>query len=289
MVKYYFNLISLCFLLSQISCQNSTAREQKTSVNPKKPISNSLFLERDTTIFIDGRKVTIQYPTVNPIGTILCLPGWNFSNTDVCDKSTFCNEAKKNGFVLVFPDMGKSIYASKLYPETRKDWTRYPQLKFITDTLIPELQKTYSLLKPQSNNFLYGISTGARGVAMIALHTGTLFKAGAALSGDYEQTRMFTDNLMIGYYGPFSKYKDRWEDDDPYFKSSEIKIPLYLAHGGSDKVVPTEQTKIFYEQLKKVNKTLGHQLHIDDGAGHNYEFWGKETETVLSFFKERIK
>jgi S-formylglutathione hydrolase FrmB len=202
----------------------------------------------------------------------------------MCEKSTFCTAATNKTFILVRPEMGKSIYASSIYPETRKDWSSYPQLKFITDTLIPELQAKFSLLKPGQNNFLYGISTGARGVAMIALHTGKLFKAGAALSGDYEQTRMPKDNLMKGYYGELDKFKERWQKDDPYLHAAEIKIPLYLAHGGSDKVVPTEQTKIFFKKLKEVSPALKHELHIADSAGHNYDFWGKETDEVLKFF-----
>lgn len=289
MIKYCFNLLTICILLLQISCENGTAKEQKLTVEPPTRVSKTtLEPHHDTTFTVNGRLVSIQNPK-DAAAIILCLPGWNFSRNDMCEKSTFCSIAKNKTFILIQPEMGKSIYASKVYPETRKDWASYPQLKFITDTLIPLLQTKFSLLKPGQNNFLYGISTGARGVAMIALHTDTLFKAGAALSGDYEQTRMLKDNLMNGYYGPFSKYKDRWEEDDPYFKASKIKIPLYLAAGGKDNVVPTEQTKIFYAQLKKVNKKLDHQLHIADSAGHNYEFWGKETEAVLNFFLKNDK
>ena len=277
------------FLLAQMACQDGSATDQSQLFCFVEPPPKPVLIKHDTDISINGRLVSIQYPNVKDSGIVLCLPGWNFKNTDVCNNSSFCNEAKKNGFILVFPDMGKSIYASKLYPETRKDWASYPQLKFITDTLIPILQTKFSLLKPGQNNFIYGISTGARGVAMVALHTDTLFNAGAALSGDYEPTRMLKDNLMNGYYGPFSKFKDRWEDDDPYFQASKIKIPFYLAAGGNDQVVPSEQTKIFYDQLQKVNKNLVNQLHIADTAGHNYGFWGSETMSVLNFFKKTAK
>lgn len=272
-------------ILAGISCADGHAgNEIQTRSTPVKDDGTMIVQPRDTTISVNGRAVDIQYPKGKAAGSILCLPGWNFSRADVCEKSDFCEKAKGAGYVLILPEMGKSIYASQLYKETRDDWRGYPQLKFITDSMIPFLQKNFSLLKQGDNNFLYGISTGARGVAVIALNTDTLFKAGAALSGDYNQTTMYTDNLMIGYNGPFSKFKDRWETDNPYFSASKIKVNLYLAHGGKDKVVPTEQTKIFYDQLVKLNRNRTYKLHIAEDAEHNYAFWGGETGEVLKFF-----
>jgi S-formylglutathione hydrolase FrmB len=239
----------------------------------------------DTTFLINGREVTILYPKNGAVnGTILCLPGWNFSRTDMCEKSNFCSTALDSGFVLVLPEMGRSIYASSIYNETRPDWKKYPQLKFITDTLIPQLNTDFSLLNAGDHNFIFGISTGGRGVGVLAAFTKTIFKAGAALSGDYNPPANATDNLMRGYYGELSKFKARWEKDSPFLFSDSVTIPLYLAHGKNDNVVSCNETIAFFKKLTANNSAPKHRLSLNDTASHNYGYWQTETKTVIEFF-----
>lgn len=243
--------------------------------------------EHDTTILLGKVDVDFLFPPVSARGTILVLPGWNFPRTSVCIKSGFCQEAMNRGFILVLPDMLKSVYSSGLFPETRYDWKRYPTLGWITDTLIPFCRKQFQLFNPGAGNFLYGISTGARGVALIAENTGTLFLAGAALSGDYDQTAMTGDRLMTGYYGSYSQFKMRWEGpDNPALHSDKLKIPLYLAHGKQDPVVTCKQTIDFSNKIIAENPILGHHLALCDTCGHNYVFWNSQTEAVFQFFEK---
>lgn len=240
----------------------------------------------DTTFLINGRTVTILYPNKGMVnGTILCLPGWNFSRTDMCEKSNFCSTALDSGFVLVLPEMEKSIYASGIYNETRTDWKKYPQLKFITDTLIPQLNIDFSLLNEGENNYVFGLSTGGRGVGMLVAFTKNIFKAGAALSGDYNPPANATDNLMRGYYGELINYKERWEKDSPFLLSDSITIPLYLAHGKTDKVVSCSETIAFFKKLTANNNSAPkHILSLNDTASHNYSYWQTETKNVIEFF-----
>ncbi len=241
----------------------------------------------DTTIMVGNVPVDFHFPG-NPSGdAILVLPGWNFSRTDLCNKSDFCNKARKLGYILVLPEMLKSVYASKLFPETRTDWRRYPTLHWITDTLIPFCRKQFRVFNVDGRSFLYGISTGARGIALVAENTGTLFLAGAALSGDYDQTNMPADRLMTGYYGSYTKYKNRWKGpDNPSLHSNRLKIPLYLAHGQKDAVVPCQQTIDFFRKISSENPEKGHILNLCDTCGHNYAFWNSKTEEVITFFKK---
>jgi pimeloyl-ACP methyl ester carboxylesterase len=256
----------------------------------------------DTTILVGSVPVDFKFPyTTTPspdrgragvgaVGAILVLPGWNFGKNDVCLKSDFCTKALSQGFILVLPEMLKSIYASELFPETRSDYRRYPTMKWITDTLIPFCQAQFRILGPGGNNFLYGISTGARGVALVAENTGNLFLSGAALSGDYDQTTMPADRLMTGYYGSYAQFKDRWEGpDNPSIHSDRLKIPLYLAHGIKDAVVPIHQTIKFSEKILAENPHKGHEIHLCGTCGHNYAFWNSQTDAVLLFFLKHKK
>ncbi|MCX7987548.1 MAG: prolyl oligopeptidase family serine peptidase [Bacteroidales bacterium] len=242
----------------------------------------------DTTVFVKGTRVDIIFPRDNSRGkNILVLPGWNFPCDDICRKSNFCSLAIEQGYTIVLPDMKKSVYATRIYPETRPDWLQYHTRSWVTDTLIPYLQSKFQIFLFEHKNYLFGISTGGRGVALIACFDSLkLFRAGAALSGDFDQTLMLNDNLMKGYYGSYQKFPKRWEgEDNPTKNADKIRIPIYLAHGTDDSIVPYSQSVVFYDQLKKIS-SLPHQLHIVSGAKHSYEFWSTQYSYVLTFFDQ---
>jgi S-formylglutathione hydrolase FrmB len=241
---------------------------------------------RDTTFILDHRLVTLRFPPKTVLGTILMLPGWNFSKDKTCESSTFCEKALQKGFVLICPEMGKSVYASQVFSNTRKDWAAYPQLAFITDTLQPYIQKTFHLLNKGQQNFVFGISTGARGAALILENTSAIYKGGALLSGDYDQTMDTSDNLMKGYYGSFSRFKDRWEGSDNPMKNIErIQVPLYIGHGKNDLIVNHRQSDSFNSRLQALGKKVVYSSK--EKAGHNYTYWESETSAVLKFFLEK--
>ncbi len=243
--------------------------------------------QQDTTILVGSVPVDFRFPGIPSRDAILVFPGWNFSRTDVCSKSGFCIEAIKQGYILVLPEMLKSVYSSAIFPETRAEWRCYPTLHWIIDTLIPFCRYQFHIFNSGGRNFLYGISTGARGVALVAENTDSLFLAGAALSGDYDQTSMPLDRLMTGYYGPYDQYKNRWEGpDNPSLHSDNLKIPLYLAHGKMDAVVPCKQSIDFSGKIILEDPGSGHLLHLCDTCGHNWAFWNSQTGDVFVFFKK---
>jgi pimeloyl-ACP methyl ester carboxylesterase len=246
----------------------------------------SAWSQTDTLIFINNTQVDIIFPDSSVLHrNILVLHGWNFSQDDICKKSDFCKKAKKLGFVLIMPAMQKSIYQSVNYPETRQDWKYYHTRYWITDTLIPFLQRHFSLLLPSQMNYLFGISTGARGVALIACYdTVHLFSAAAALSGDYDQTQMPDDNLIKGYYGQFDYFPDRWKGiDNPALNAWRINIPFFLAHGIEDSVVPYHQTEIFFHNFKPEIAKMSKIILIPSGK-HNYLFWSGQYDSIFQFF-----
>ena len=241
----------------------------------------------DTVIFITNTKVEIIIPNKPVKGCILVLSGWNFPQNDICEKSNFCELFSDNGYALIMPNMLKSVYSSQLYNETRQDWLIYPTLSWLLDSLIPAIQTKYNVLKAGQKNYLFGISTGARGVAVVATNTDTLFKAGAALSGDYNQLLDLNDNLMRGYYGEYAKFPERWKgNDNPFLNAAKIEIPLYLAHGKADNIVPVKQSVEFFKELQRVNPNLKHTLDLKENAGHNYNFWASEYDNILKFFEQ---
>jgi predicted esterase len=251
--------------------------------NSKKPSQWDTTLQ---TLEIGGHLTDILPPKGAFKGNIIVLPGWSFSRKDWCEKASLCKKATEKGYRLIMPEMGKSVYASQFYPETLKDWQKYPNKAWLINELIPTLQKEHGILLPEQHNFVVGLSTGGRGVALMALAKPELFKAVAALSGDFDQTQMPTDRLIIGYYGSYQAFKSRWEgEDNPTKQAARFKTPIYLGHGKQDNIVPVSQTQIFYDALQKANPALKIKLNLVNAA-HDYAYWESETENVLNFFGE---
>ncbi len=264
--------------------QKKDKQIEKKSVKPGDSITTGKLPKNDTTLLVDNRKVFIKTCRQKKKGTFLLLHGWNLPAEDWCNKTELCSKVIEQGYCVVMPDMGKSVYQEKDYPETRTDWRSEPTRSWLSDTLIPMLQKKYSLLLNTENNYIVGLSTGARGVALVLLDFPELFKGAAALSGDYNQLTLPTDYLTTAYYGPITKFKDRWEKpDNPIMRIKEFKTPIYLGHGKLDKVVPPEQTVMFYDSLKKNHPALKIILNMPD-AKHDYVYWGSEVDNFLKFF-----
>lgn len=248
--------------------------------------SNILPLPADTTLTIGHHTVSIKTSGLHTKGDILMLPGWNFSKDKTCNETSFCKRALAEGYRLILPEMLKSTYATHYFPETRNDYRAYPTLTWVIDTLIPELKKKFGIFSG-NHNILYGISTGAKGAALIHLRTDTLFQKVILLSGDYDQTQNPTDNLMINTYGPYSIFRQRWKEmDNPTNEINKWKAKVYIAHGLNDKIVSSVYSIHFADTLKKTHHNLSIELHLNSLAGHDYTFWEHETERIMEFIKQ---
>ncbi|MFH0867159.1 MAG: prolyl oligopeptidase family serine peptidase [Bacteroidota bacterium] len=266
----------------------TTKQESNNLADSIKPDTNKAIKRNgpvnDTLLIIDNRKVFIKVPVKKSKGTFLVLHGWNFPADDWCNKTSLCNKVTEHGFYVVLPDMGKSVYQDQDYPETRSEWLVYPTRSWLSDTLIPLLRKNYSLLLENDSNYIVGLSTGARGVALVLLDYPDLFKGAAALSGDYDQVQMPDDNLMTAYYGAYYTHNERWHTtDNPVNRIKEFKTPIYLGHGTIDKVVPPAQTIEFYDSLKKYHPALKIKLSKPEAA-HTYDYWDSEVDSIMIFF-----
>ncbi len=313
-VKKYLNrLILICASFGAlVQCKN-TVHEKQGEGNrpilsaapalalqlPQKPVKIYPMLDSLETLTIAGHKVDIRTPQnnnqANPgsgalAGNIIVLPGWNFPKEDWCNKSSLCKKALAKNYRLILPEMSKSVYSAKFYPQTRKDWQKYPDLNWVIKQMIPTLQKEYGILLSKQKNFLLGLSTGARGVVAIGMAAPELFKAGAALSGDYYPPTMPADRLMIGYLGTYYQYPERWKTgpENLVHQAKKLTMALYLGHGKQDKVVPINQSRLLLGALLEANPQRKLKYHWVD-AGHNYQYWNAEVDNMLGFFDEFLK
>ena len=89
---------------------------------------------------------------------------------------------------------------------------------------------------------------------------------------------------MTAFYGSINNFRERWENpDNPTNRIKEYNTPIYLGHGKLDNVVPPEQTKMFYDSLRKHHPKLKIKLSMPK-AQHDYDYWGSEVDNILKFF-----
>lgn len=291
-------LIGILFSISLffwISCGNSAPKE-KSDASVLKLEEDSLpekvRLPGDTVFNFErsGEDVSVHFyrhtgDSEKSRGTIVLLPGWNYSVLDWCTKTSFCKKAKISGYDLIMVDMAKSMYALKAYPQTRQDMKKQATRGWFLDTLIPYFQVNYELLLEGENNLVLGLSTGGRGSALLCLDRPEIFRKGAALSGDFNQAALPNDNLTKIFYGPYQQHKKLWEgEDNIVLNIDRFNVPMYLGHGLLDPVVTVDQTLEFYEKLTKAKPDLSVKLHIDSLAKHDYNYWNSEVDNVLDFF-----
>ena len=266
--------------------KNKGDSDSKTSMVNSTPPAIS-----DTTLLFDSGdldvSVRIKMPKNKYRGTLLVLQGWNFPNTSWSDSSDLENRASEEGFALVMPDMGKSIYHKKVYEQTRKDWRKYPTRTWLVDTMLQKLNQDFGLFPKDGYNFVMGLSTGGRGAFIIAQENPDIFTAGASLSGDYDQDAFPEDNLYRGYFGT---KPERWnKEENPVNFVDKWSVPMYFAHGAADSIVSVahqNRLKSLFEQLKLDQDWY---FYVAEGYGHNYQFWSKEVDGILDFFSSFIK
>lgn len=243
---------------------------------------------KDTVFYLmrnsDSISVEIHVPKTIK-GNLLLLHGWNLPATDLCNKTLLCQKALDSGLVLIIPNFGKSTYQWENYPQTIKRFLKYPTRKWMVDTFLIHLQTEFNLLMEGDRNFVYGVSTGGRGAALLALENPKIFKATACLSADFDQSQLKGEPINTGYYGALEKFKERWVGrDNIHNRAGEFKSGIYLGHGVMDKVCPVSQTVNFDLEVRKLNPSLKIETHIDSTGVHDYPYWDSNTDAILAFF-----
>ncbi len=284
--KKMFSCILLLIIVLSVSC-----RWQKKEISSVALNKFSIGLQ---TIYVDKVAVDIYVPkTKQCVVNILVLPGWNFSQKKWHQNTKILQQANQYSACLIFPNMLKAIYASQYFKETKSSFFYMPSLAWIFQYFVPHLQRKYKLFMKGQHNVILGLSTGGRGVLQILIHQnkniGSIFSAGASLSGDFDQTKMPNDKLIEAVYGRYRQFPNRWKTiDNPYFEVNALKgsLSLYLGHGMKDTIIPYEQTKMFYNKIKQINPNLNVILNLKKNGKHDFIYWNSELLAIFDFFTQ---
>jgi hypothetical protein len=232
--------------------------------------------------------ITVKYAE-KPIYNLLVLPGYGFSDIEWCTKTSLCEKAIKLGFNLIFIEVKKTVYLKENLPQTSELLKKYPTRTWIIDSVYKPLLRT-GVISSKQKNYVLGLSTGARGAAILLLENPLLFSAGACLSGDFDPTIQKNDNLMINALGSYEKYPLLWKGDNNIVnRVKEFQKPLFIAHGKKDPIVPVKHSLLLVERITKENPNLIVKYDFPENAKHDYKFWNSEVDNVLIFFQNLSK
>jgi Putative esterase len=342
-------IVSITLLAFTLFTENDSVgvfsfpRNLGSKVSAHSAIADSSLLPcfaRDTVYFVpcNGKRIRVEIKVARFANAstrqkmLLLLPGWNYADTQWCTRTRVCDEATKRGYDVMLVEMGKSVYMDSLYPQMRADYRLYPTRTWLWDSVLKPLQKRsyftdqgipedpintvdgkvyYKSMQLPIPSYVMGLSTGARGALLLALEHPEAFQGCAGLSGDYNPLLMKNDNLMINCLGKYDDVPWRWRgNNNIVMRVDSLRVPMYLAHGGNDGIVPMNQTESLLLAIErseackaraavpKVSTAVNHNyLHsktnfvrseIFRGCGHDYIFWNQAGLKALDYFDELL-
>ncbi len=276
----FFVLGILAFILISSKTQNDKELNISIKKSPK-------LYETSYSKFYGKTKVKVYFLTskkhTKKRGLILLLPGWNLPVLDWKYKTKVCQRATELGYHVLLVDMGKSVYLESVYNTCRADYATYPTRTWLWDSVLSPYKNTGFFI-PESRTFVLGLSTGARGAALLGLEHSSDIKAVGCLSGDYAPNLDTTDLLFKNTIGNYWKYPSRWNEgpNNILHNVSKWNTSVYLAHGLQDRMVSVKHSFALRDSLLK-RPQIKSKFAIDDGQ-HNYDYWNKHGLKALAFF-----
>ena len=221
-----------------------------------------------------GYSKSQQYPL------LIGLHGWNDSAENWKSKGDLAALADQYGFVVAVPNMGKTIYETHFYPESKTRWAAIPGSRWVAEVILPWLRSNYSVWPDRAHTAVIGYSTGGRGAVLLA-EAYPQFAFAGSLSGTYELMTLEPSEgeykIHAAVYGDREQFQPRWALDNVVSPDRLEKLSgtrLFIAHGADDRVVNPNQL----ESLRKAMKgsPVEAELVVVPQAGHDWKFWSSQ-------------
>lgn len=200
-----------------------------------------------------------NYKAGSSVKTLIALHDYEGSMTDWQNRSGIAAYADKYNIVVVTPQMGKTLYETAYYPESKIKWNPMPGGRWIADELVPFIQKEYKLGLKRNELGLIGVNSGGHGAVLLAALYPQVFGIACSVGGFFDTLAMTSNKRIEGVYGPYKDFSDRWKTSD-YIMALAPNLentPVFLIHGNSDYLVPFEQSRMFAIRLSQLQKSKG--------------------------------
>ncbi|NMA16589.1 MAG: hypothetical protein GX935_04975 [Erysipelotrichia bacterium] len=209
--------------------------------------------------------------------------------TDYLRRTNIELYATENDLIVVMPSALNSNYSNwtQVTPEFR-------MFDFLTEELMPLIYGWFPASDKREDNFICGLSMGARGTSKYGFYWPEKFAGIACMSGvpsdirkimkdgpknQFYEREMMTVNMAGGLENFFDSYENTW---DLVPKVAKMKNPpkFYFCCGDQDAVYPNWCH--FREYAEKVG--LEAIFHVMPGYAHEWRFWEIEIQNILKFF-----
>jgi hypothetical protein len=227
--------------------------------------------------------------------TVIGLPGWNFASRTWEDNAKISELAKEYNFTVVLPEMGKSVYESEFYPETKKAnrWAgpdEIPGARWVGEVVYKYIEDNHP---PFSG--IFGLSTGGRGAILVPQLYYKVWQLkpirACSMSGTFDllSLKPTTGEYRIhsAVYGERKQHLERWKVDDSMLRVEALKgVEILLIHGSKDPYVPVSQSAGFHAAMNKLTPDKRSPKYIFDrvvGGGHDWRLWSHYVRDCFSF------
>lgn len=227
--------------------------------------------------------------------TVIGLPGWNFASRTWEDNAKISELAKKYKFTVVLPEMGKSVYESSFYPETKKAnrWAgpeEIPGARWVGEVVYKYVEDEHLPLAG-----IFGLSTGGRGAILVPqlYHKDWQTKPlrACSMSGTFNLLNLKPGTgeyrIHSAVYGERKQHLERWKEDDSTLRIENLKgLEMLLIHGSKDPYVPVSQSADFHAAMDKLSPEKRSPKYIFDkvvGGGHDWRLWSHYVRDCFSF------
>jgi putative tributyrin esterase len=243
-----------------------------------------------------------------PAPLLVVLHGWN-GTADEWKRRPETAEvialADEHGVIVAVPSLGRTVYESRFYPESRGRWGRVPGAVWLGEVVLPHLRATLPVRKDRGGTAILGNSTGGRGAVVLAQRYPE-FGAVASLSGTYDLGLLPPSageyKIHAVVFGPRARFPERWREEDCVDRPAGDRmgarprdakvarlrgVTLYLAHGGADKVVGPDQLRSLEQHLGRAG--VAATVVVDPAAGHDWKFWGAQLRPALTALFQALR
>jgi S-formylglutathione hydrolase FrmB len=226
--------------------------------------------------------------------TIILLPDYGSSLREWEKNSAVETLATSYKCVLICPQMGISMYASKFHPETQRKWNPLPGGIWIGTVLLPYIQDQFALCHDKGKTAIMGVSDGGRGALLVAEQYPQLFGAAVAISGFYDNQLMTRYRPLRYLYGEYKKFKDRWQTEDNVIAAAEKleNIAVYVVHSTKDPVISPGQAMLLAIKINHLLKNANLQMNFKyakrTGYEHDWKYWRRFLPEIFTFLNKNL-
>lgn len=240
------------------------------------------------------------HSAARPAPLVLALHGWNHTAALFRKEGDLARWADTLGAIVVIPELGKSVYETAFYPESKPKyvWGPIPGTRWVGEVVLPWARKTLAVRSDRAHTAAIGYSTGGRGALLLAEVYPAAFGFVGSLSGTYDLSILRPNEgeykIHKVIFGDRDKFEPRWTRDNVIAAdrlSQLANLRIYVAHGGKDLSVNPDQV----DALRRALAPHAQARHIVldsvivPGAAHDWKFWTSQWGPMFEAFDAALR